>query len=243
MASTRQLKNPPIKEAIINVSFKDVIDLDRIQGFCNNSFIKIQYPRQNTLTNVEINVVDKESVSKTRVEGFILNCENACNRSIQIKVGQLSFHNTNVYIGWDTFYEEFKRIWGIFCDTVGKMDLINISVRYINQLNFNLPLQFGFEEYLKFLPTIPDGLSRSINGFFIQLNIPSQDNSMTGIITETFGTIPKNQLQVILDLIVSKAQNVICNSDDMWSSFSNVREFKNQLFFSCLTDKTIHLYE
>jgi uncharacterized protein (TIGR04255 family) len=243
MASTKQLRTPPIKEAIINVSFKDVIDLDRIKVFCNDTFIKGNYPRRNDLNNVEFNVSLQEQTSKTRIEGFILNCENACNKSIQIKIGQLSFHNTNEYVGWDNFYEEFKIIWGIFCETIGKMDLINISVRYINQLHFDLPLQNGFEEYLKFLPIIPEGISRSVNSFFIQLNVPNHDNTMTGIITETFGILPTNKLQVILDLIVLKAQNVVCNSEDMWSSFASIRDFKNQLFFSSLTDKTISFYE
>jgi uncharacterized protein (TIGR04255 family) len=243
MASVRELKKPPIKEAIINVSFKDVIGLDRIKGFCNDTFIKDNYPRQNNLNNVEINVTGEGHVAKTKIEGFILNCEDACNKSIQIKVGQLSFHNTNVYLGWENFYHEFKTIWGIFCNTVGKMDLINIGVRYINELHFDLPLQNGFEEFLKFLPTIPEGISRTVNSFFIQLNIPSQDNTMTGIITETFGIQPNNKLQVILDLIVSKPQTVVCNSSEMWDSFKNIRHFKNQLFFSSLTDKAINLYE
>jgi uncharacterized protein (TIGR04255 family) len=241
--SNRQLKNPPIKEAIINVSFKDVIAIDRMKGFCDDSFIKRNYPKRNDLNNVEINFTGSEHTAKTKAEGFILNCENACNKSIQIKIGQLSFHNTNQYIGWDTFYDEFKTIWGIFCETVGQMDLINITVRYINQLQFELPLLNGFGEYLTLLPVIPEGISKSLNSFFIQINVPSEDNSMTGIITETFGTLPTNKVQVILDLIVSKGQNVVCNSEDMWNSFKNIRDFKNHLFFCSLTDKAISLYE
>src|SRR5579872_6877435 len=194
MASNRQLKKPPIKEAIITVSFKDVISLDQITAFCDATFIKNHFPRQNNLASVELNVTDTGAVSKPKIDGYVLNCEDGCNKSLQIKVGQLSFHNTNVYIGWDFFYQEFKTIWGIFCDTVGKMDLINISVRYINQLNFDLPLEYGFEEYLKFLPIIPEGLSRTVNGFFIQLNIPNQDNSLTGVITETFAILPHDKL-------------------------------------------------
>lgn len=242
MASYRQLKTPPIKEAIINVSFKDTIEIGRLAAFCKSPFIIEQYPRQNILNTIEIPNSPSQQPSP-RLEGYVLNCGENCNKSIQIKIGQLSFHNTNIYIGWENFYNEFRTIWQIFCETVGKMDLINISVRYINELYFDLPLQNGFEEYITFLPTIPDGIRRVINNFFIQLNVPNDDNSMNGIMTETFLVPQPNKLQIILDLIVVKAQNFICNSDEMWGSFSSIRDFKNKLFFSCLTDKALLPYE
>jgi uncharacterized protein (TIGR04255 family) len=244
MTSTRQLRNPPIREAIILVSYRDRIEIEKLDVFCGHSFISQKYPRKDAINILNFEAGPVPSASH-KVDGFVLNCLDGCNTSIQIKLGQLSFHNTNQYVGWDNFYQEFRNIWGIFCETIGKMDLINISVRYINQLVFDLPLQNGFEEYLKLLPNIPDGVSRLINNFFIQLNVPNQDNTLTGIITETYNIaiLPKNKLQVVLDISVIKAQTLVCNSDEMWSSFNSIREFKNSLFFSCLTDKTLSIYE
>lgn len=242
----KQLSRPPIKEAIISVSFKDVVSLELLNSFCDSTFIKKNYPVRNNLMYLEVkgdaNTKNPISTSHNH-EGFLLSCGVGCNKSIQSKIGQLSFHNTDSYIGWENFYSEFKIIWQNYCESVGKMDITQLGVRYINQLYFDVPLENGFEEFLKILPMIPEGISKSVNNFFIQLNVPNEHKTLTGIITETFRFASKEKLQVILDLNVIKAKNVICDSDEMWSSFKDIRNFKNHLFFSSLTDKTIKQYE
>jgi|ERR1035437_1485448 uncharacterized protein (TIGR04255 family) len=243
---SKQLSKPPIKEAIISVSFKNVASVELLNSFRDSTFIKKNYPIRNNLMTLEVksdaNVKNPISTSHKH-EGFLLSCGVGCNKSIQSKIGQLSFHNTDSYMGWESFYDEFKKIWQNYCETVGKMDVTQLGVRYINQLYFDLPLQNGFEEFLKFLPIIPEGINRSVNNFFIQLNVPNENNTLTGIITETLGILPKDKLQVILDLNVIKAKNFVCNSDEMWASFNDIRNFKNHLFFKSLTDKAIKQYE
>ncbi len=239
----RVLKKPPIREAIISVSFKNSVNADDLAKFCDNPSIKEKFPIKKSLFSTEFAINNEGATSSQRHDGFILSCEDGCNRVIQSKIGQLSFHNTNSYIGWDLFYKEFRSIWQTYCQEVGKMDLTQLSVRYINQLTFALPLLNGFEEYLKFLPTVPEGINRNVNGFFLQLNVPSDSNDLTGIITETFALKDQKSMIVTLDLNVIKSQDFICNSDEMWSSFKDIREFKNTLFFSCLTEKTINMYE
>jgi|SRR5579871_2060866 len=242
------LRFPPIKEAVISVSFKNTLEVEQLQKFCESDFIRTNYPSINNLAQIEIRNEIKEGKSQIssfhKPDGYSFNCTNNCNTSIQLRIGQLSFHNTNSYLGWEKFFNEFKNVWENFCKTVAKMDLINIAVRYINQLSFDLPLQNGFEEFLKLTPAIPDGISKNVNNFFIQLNVPNSDNTLTGVITETFSLTPdKKVVQVLLDISVVKIQNLICNSEEMWSSFVSVRQFKNDLFFHSITDKTKSKYE
>lgn len=241
--TSRRLQNPPIREAIISVSFKGDLTINQLEPLCNDDTIKRNYPKQNKLFSAKVEIGKGTARSSQKHEGFTLSCGENCNKSIKVGLGQLSFHNTIQYLGWDDFYGEFRSIWKIFCEKVGKRDLTTLSVRYINQLKFELPLKFGFEEHINLLPNIPDGISNNLNGFFIQLNVPNETNTMTGIVTETFTNSPPGFITITLDLNVIKQQTFVCNSDEMWKSFDEIRTFKNQLFFSCLTEKTIKRYE
>lgn len=243
--SFNKLKNPPIKEAIIRVSFKDNVDVESLNKFCKSSFIKENYPIRQNLMALEIKSTMgvKSTTTAHKHEGFLLNCGEGCNKSIQSKVGQLSFHNTDKYLGWELFYEEFKKIWKNYYNTIGRIDIIQLGVRYINQLHFDLPLKDGIEEFLKILPTIPNGINKDLNNFFMQLNIPNDNQTLNGIITQTLRDVSKNKLQVLLDLNVVKTKNINGSSEEIWQSFDDIRNFKNQLFFNSLTNKTIQQYE
>ena len=243
----RALKNPPIKEAIISASFKNTVDLEKVNAFCNSEEIKNFYPNKNEALNLLLNVPPdaKKTATTTASQqhiGYILNCED-CNKSIQVKLGQISFHNTNNYIGWNDFFDEFKRIWQIFCRIVGVVDLTQLSVRYINDVVLVPPFDKGFQEYINLLPIIPKGISPTVNNFFLQINIPNSDGTLTGIITESIASAEPRELHLILDINAYKVSNFVCNSDEMWNTLENLRNFKNEMFFNCLTDKTINKYE
>ena len=76
-------------------------------------------------------------------------------------------------------------------------------------------------------------LLNPINHFFLQINIPDPKFGLQGIITETIipnGSNDKN-INFLLDLQVIKFAIFECNSKEMWDSFLNIRDFKNELFF------------
>ena len=77
----------------------------------------------------------------------------------------------------------------------------------------------------------------------MQLNIPNDNQTLNGIITQTLRDVSKNKLQVLLDLNVVKTKNINGSSEEIWQSFDDIRNFKNQLFFNSLTNKTIQQYE
>jgi hypothetical protein len=66
---------------------------------------------------------------------------------------------------------------------------------------------------------------------------------MNAIINETILPGNKDQLVLLLDINVTKAGNFLCNSTEMWEALVNIRNFKNNIFFNCLTDKQLSKYE
>ena len=243
MSNIRDLKTPPIKEAILSVSFKNLVEIEQLQKFLKSDFIITNYPDSKNLMEMQLELQGNLKPQIHKQAGYILKCGPECNRQIKIKVGQLSFHNTKAYIGWTALYKEFQEIWKTYCSTVGAMDLTQISARYINEIDIDLSEGKTLKDYSNFMPAMPTELTASVNNFFLQANIASEDKTLKAIITETTTKTKEGKVKLILDTNVIKVENLKCNSEEMWSSFTNIRSFKNQIFFSCLTEKSIQKYE
>jgi len=249
--SLNHLRNAPIREAILNVSFEGTVEMALLDKFTSHKFIKRHYPTRRKLLALQLTgkfEADSKNLKHDPItashtdDGFILRSKNGGNRAIQIKVGQLSFHNVNDYGKWDEFRDEFKKVWDVFCEVVGRKDLTQMGLRYINNIDLELPLENGFAEYLNLLPSLPDGLNNSIDSFFIQINSPNEEQTLNSTITETFNKV-NDKLNVILDINVSKGSGFKCNSPEMWEGLEEMRSYKNHLFEHCLTKKTLKLYE
>lgn len=248
----KEFKNPPIKEAIFAIYFKEVVNAEQLNNFQNTDYVKKNYPIINP--NFTLQVTNKGQINSNNTkpsfstnhkqEGYTLQCGSACNKSIQVTPTHISYHNFNKYAGWDTMYNELKEIWAEFCKSVGNNNLSRVSVRYINQIALPYPFKKGFADYIKLLPQIPDGMNKRVNNFFLQINVPDSNNEMQGVITETVLPVGENLsiLNFLIDLTVLKEGKLECNGTEMWDSFTKIREFKNELFFSCITEETEKLF-
>lgn len=249
-----QLRNPPIREAIISVAFAGNVELGLLTKFRKHEYIKQHYPEHRNSLAIQLSgefkpggeVPEGKSLpisASHQQEGYVMiSKEEDRTRVVQTKLGQLSFHITKKYETWEAFSGEFKKIWSIFCEVVGRTDLRQMSLRYVNEIEIDLPMEKGFEEYLTFLPTIPEGINHNLNRFFIQIDLPNEAETLNSIITETF-VGDDEKLKVLLDINVRKDDDFECNSEAMWAGLEEMRAYKNELFERCVTPKTIKMYE
>lgn len=247
-----QFINPPIKEAIFVIYFKEAIEAEKLNLFRQTDFVKAVFPNYNPTFTVE--VTNKKSVDLKGVkpvfatshkeEGYTLQGEKGLNKLIQVLPTHISYHNFNRYAGWEVMYAELQNIWSDFCSSIGKIEVSRISVRYINQLLLPLPFKNGFSDYIKLLPQIPEGINPSLNSFFLQIDVPCGKNEMQGIITETLlpNTQSSDKLNFLIDLTVLKAGKFDSESEEIWAWFTQIRDFKNDLFFSCITEEAKKLF-
>lgn len=241
-----QYNNPPIKEAIFTLHFNENIDKDKLVLFRESEFVKTELSIISPILNISLlnqssSRQNQSLVTSQKEEGYTLKKSEEENNLVRVLPSHISYHNFNKYAGWEGMFSDLQKIWLEFCKVIGENALAKISVRYINQLA--LPNESEVSDYIKLLPSVPNGIN-ALNNFFIQIRVPSNDDILQGIITETM--LPnvadeKNEI-FLIDLTVSKSAMFECNSNDIWSSFNEIREFKNELFFNCITDKTIELF-
>lgn len=241
------LNNPPIQEAIFVITFKEPIPASSLESFKETEFVQKKFPiaHKGVVIDIEIGafpVSDKAAVQKHKNEGYLLKSPEIPNRLIQVQTTHLSYHNLTKYDGWESMISELKELWQVFCGSVGKNMLSQLGVRYIN--NIKLPLPFvpghGLQDYTKFLPGIPKTVTTSIDNFFIQIKFG--EKGLRAEITETVLGVKDDKLSLILDLNVFKKGDFLCNESDMWDSFNELREYKNKVFFNCITEKTENLF-
>lgn len=238
-AAIKQLKNPPITEAIFAISFKEALSQEKLLLFSETDYVKSNYPTNNPSLVVEFSQKEKQDPKIShKSEGYLLKGKKGFDRAIQVMPTMLSYHNFNKYAGWDELYKELKEVWAIFFTTVARTRISQLSVRYLNQIPIDLPMESGFAEYIQLLPQVPGGIRSDINNFFIQINVPNEDNDLEGIVTETIIDQSKEKIKVLIDLSVVKKGDFECDSREIWDSFTKIRDFKDTLFFNCITEKT-----
>ena len=248
----KEFKNPPIKEAIFAISFKETIPQDKLILFAESNYVKENFPIFQQGVRVEVSNKPtkdpKQLISTTeKHEGFLVRSGTGKERNAIINVNptMLSYHNSNKYAGWDNMYAELRTIWKEFCTSSGKSVVSQISVRYLNHISlpFPFPSKGGFSDYIKLMPQIPEGINNSVDSFFIQINIANDEGDLKGIITETI--LPTNDINILnllLDLSVVKQNDFDCEKEEMWDTFVKIRGYKNKIFLSCITEETEKLF-
>lgn len=249
-SSVKILNNPPIKEAIFAISFKERISNEELGKFAQDSKIKELFPVFNEGRVFEIsNRSDSDDPGSNKIsasekqEGFILRDKENKDRLLQVNPTIISYHNFNSYAGWDVMIDELKVIWGIFKDSVG-LKVSQISVRYINHIALPFPLSGGLSNYTKLLPQVPKGINSSLNNFFVQINTSNEEKDLIGIITETIlpEHLKRNEIVLLIDVSVVCQKEYNTSNQEIWDSFVKIRKYKDDLFFSCITEETEKLF-
>jgi uncharacterized protein (TIGR04255 family) len=242
----RKLQNPPIREAIFSITFKDAIAQENLNLFLQSDFSKTFII--NSTPSFSVNITPSKNqpnvVTTNKIEGFVLKPKDGKNRLIHIRPTFISYHNLEKYDGWDIMINELKELWSEFCKSIGTPHPSEVKVRNINQILLPLPFQLGFKEYIKLLPSVPEGINPIVDNFFIQINTSNKEKKLNAVISEKILKVDKTkaELSLLLDVTVFKKSSFECDKKEMWDSFTDLREYKDDLFFNCITKKTEDLF-
>ena len=79
----------------------------------------------------------------------------------------------------------------------------------------------------------------------MRLAIPNEEIGATAIVIETIEPIKPdtNKLPLIFDLDVFKSVSMTPDTEKIWVTLNQLREYKNQIFERSLTDKTKELFK
>jgi uncharacterized protein (TIGR04255 family) len=117
-------------------------------------------------------------------------------------------------------------------------------LRYIN--HFDLPLEpgEGFSLFLAMSPDLPQALPQGVSQFLIRFTVLEQALAIATNVTQALQGDPGPRVKVLLDIDVYKIlAPPVGNEDELKNIFSMLRELKNRVFFSLLTERCLQLFQ
>ena len=235
--------NAPIREAVLDI---------RVSGLDNKNFddfdnlfnlIKEDFPnkrRMNTLQGSFSIEVDNKNASDeiiSNFQGVIFSTEKQ-NRQVQFRRDGFTYNFLAPYTNWNELKTESQRLWNFYLNEFPELRIERMALRYINRIAVPIPFD-NIEEFVVNLPPIPKVLPQVYKSFFSQIEIPCDDNGCTTLINTTIETPSSKEVPIILDIDVFKLVEENFNFDD----FDYIRNVKNSIFESCITDKTRELFK
>lgn len=236
----------PIKEAVFDVSVDRVenTDINSYESLSENELTKfpkterkVQFSGKLKFDTTKPNVTSEGN--ERNILGIIFSNSNS-NIKIQFRKNGYTLNMLEPYTSWNDFSSIAFKYWEIYKKRMKPNKINRIGLRYINEIN--LPLKsISLNEYLKFMPEIPNVLKIDYSNLFLKLKSNCKDSENDAIIIRTFNKPKENILPFILDIDVYEHGELA--EKKIKDKFEVMRNDKNNIFESLITDKTRNLFK
>jgi len=239
--------NPPITEALIDIRVQlpgevSLADLEKL-----HDKIKDSYPEKKPRKKLEatFDLKDEQEPLKTApfaIDGFHFRTPDG-KQVAQFRLDGFTFNRLRPYSRWEEVFPEAKRLWEIYRTAVKPVLVTRLAVRYINSIE--VPLKtIDYDHYLTAAPKVPEGLPQLLQSFLTRIEVPFPDRDVVAIITQTpSGKQDPLKTAIILDVDVYAAVNLPADDARIFEIFGVLREIKNLIFFSSISERTKGLFQ
>ena len=240
--------NAPITEALIDlrVTLDESAALESLEQLAEQ--LSDRFPNRQTRFEHthEVAVEDKvgigETRSKSRVTGYTLFSEGS-DKAVLIRVNGFTFSKLKPYANWDTLREEAQELWETYRAILEPKSIGRLAVRYINRIELPLPIE-KFDDYILTVPQIAEGVPQGISELFCRMVLPSPEHGVSATVTSTFERPEKDGaiLPYIFDIDAFVPVDLEPMSNEIWPTFEKLRDYKNEIFFLSMTEKSKELF-
>ncbi len=241
MSEYPHLQNAPITEALVDiqVNLPPETDITAIKKF--GELVKDEYPKEYRKKQFSISIQDSETKRSTQKEivlGFAYESLEK-HRVVQSRLDGFTYSQLKKYETWDILKNEAARLWDIYLEVTKPISIKRATVRFINSLEFGLPLT----KYLKIPPMLPSNLPQKITNSLSRVRV--DDNTGTSIILTQVVKEPieENTTPVILDIDVFRVGPISLEKGEVWNIIESFHTIKNKFFFETLHQKAWELYQ
>jgi uncharacterized protein (TIGR04255 family) len=241
MAKVRHLSRAPITEALIDIRVtlpKEARTMEYLAKL--DTRFEESYPERKVISLVQykVNPSSPETEEKISTQlGFRYENANG-TQVIQAALGGFTFSRLPPYEDWKKLRAEAKTTWDIYSDHVRPETITRVAARFINKLVLPGPV-LDFDHYLRYVPEVPEVLPQTIGSFLSRIMVSDPQGELTAIITQSFQPAPA-EISVTLDIDVFK-ERAFADAREAWDVIDRLRDFKNLIFFDCITEKTATL--
>lgn len=235
------LENAPIKVAIIQIKFNESVELDKILSYDPKVRIKFKNLQKNINANIDMPGTLVLGLSKvtanTNVTSYTYLSEDKKFKYI-IDSNSITIIDERKYQTFDFFKSEAFEIIDIY-DFMKGRNVNRLSIRYVNQFNFNNNEIENLSEY--FNTTVSGNESLGFNypvfnyAFKITLRISELEFA---ILNQSIERISDENNTYIFDIDVLDHNGFVFDKQLANMKLEKLRQIKDELFFGNISQKT-----
>jgi uncharacterized protein (TIGR04255 family) len=228
--------NAPVVEAILWLEFppldnlEDTLPLlakDLGEGFLPPEERAVRVPATRKL----------RSVNASRA-GYVFESRDR-EHLLRVERTSFSYHRLRPYRDWSDLASGARRAWAIFVRRYEPEVVSSMGLRYLN--HFKLPPHEDLARYLVLLPNVPRNIDTGCEEYLLRLVL--QDNSVPAVAEVTQLSNSRDRQGVTFDIEVSsESREYPPGEDSLWGQIDRLREYKNKLFFSSITEECRKLF-
>ncbi len=241
-----RLPKAPIVEAVIDirVSHDRQDAISRLQVIASDLAPQFDDPTPIRVFEGRIHFGDEEEVQvepgRSDTIGYMLRNEEA-GRVAQLKLNNLVASKLKPYQSWDDLETSARELWASYRDGLEPKSVTRIGTRYINRLK--LPSRFDTGEYFSFPIDLGPSIPETLTAFHQQYVLALDGGASANIRFATESSPePESFSSVILDIDCYKSAEFDPSGEEFWRALGELRDVKNRIFFSYLTDRLIEEY-
>ena len=243
----RTLNNPPIGVALAqiklnteNFSIQKVNIVDkRIKEFLP---IRKEVPHVNIglgKTNLPLGVSTISATSNVKITTYLYFSKEQ-KIKLEISDNIITYVSEDKYVGWKNFKDDVLIFLKILESVFGQAEIQRTSIRFINRFSFN---DFDKpEDYVNtFISSTNDMSTYPLRqyGFRLLMDVPNSDTYT--IVNHNVERILDGKFLYTLDIDVLNNQKLLYSLDSIDHGLEDLRNIKNEIFFSTVTEKTLSL--
>jgi uncharacterized protein (TIGR04255 family) len=218
--------NAPIVEAVFDVKVSNTVIINPLSF---EQYAK----RQNINVSIDHRKGTGQIGKTTNLLGYLFSNIQG-NRKVQFRLDGFSFNMLRPYSNWDDFSALAFQNLQKYLALAKPLAITRIGLRFINRIDLPVENQ-GFENFIKYLPPVPAGLPKKFEKYFLQMQIPAEDNLSKAVISQTFEQEKSGRVPFIIDIDVFQDIR-LKPTDSLVEKFNSLRVLKNMIFEDLVTD-------
>lgn len=249
MARARHLNNPPIKEALVDIRVAEGPAFQREKLDVLKGDLTSRYPKAEDRRRIQavLDLSTGRSVSSTKDLGWLglFLTSGDGTSTAQFRPDGFTSNKLPPYVSADSMFGEALDLWQRYVEVAHPKAVIRLALRYINVLQ--LPFKGGddFRRFLTAAPDMPDDSpQRLISDFVTRVTFLDPDRRAKAIVTQQLQLAPAKggPIPFVIDIDVFQEAEIGIHREQLEPRLQSLRQMKNDLFFSSLTEETLEPY-
>lgn len=240
--------NAPIQEAIFDIQIDklgnpSLENLESLKNQVPTDFPKIK--KKHSFTG-KFGLKEGGSVSQEAHSsplGIVFSSEDE-KTQVQFRLDGFTLNVLKPYLKWEKHFGDALILWNLYRERANPHKITRLATRFINRID--IPFyedEIDFKDYFNVVAVAPLSLPQILSNYFLQMQIPLEEENATVILTQTMASVKNNVLPYILDIDVFQETNTLVEEVDLEERFDALRKIKNTFFERCITDKTREIFQ